>query len=693
MKYNNIIILILIVVMGGNILAQNEIPQNQLSDTARIRSHGATSRATNDRIILRWAPSDFNYWDMGNTYGYNIEKIAFKSDPFNTAIENANEDVTWRKITETPLKPWTLDQYKVASKDTTNKYLGVAMEMLYGEIYGNKDVLKGENMANAMNEQQNKHAYALMAADLDAPTALSLGLRFEDKDVKPGMFYLYRITIAHIDAEYPTDTSEIYVDFSKKYKPQPVTNMWQEAGDGEVLISWTRTNQSAFSAYDIEKSEDGKSWKKLNKRPYASSFEKNEKAFIYVDSMVVNNKNYSYRLRGYTPFGDQGLYSEIIKSTPIDLTPPAPAYSIKASDNGGAIKIVWEASPNEPDFDGFYVGRSGLPTGGFVKISKKLDKKERAFIDFQANPLEDNYYAIFSVDKSGNESMSYVDLGYIVDSLPPEPPTGMKGSIDTSGLVKISWNRGPEADIIGYRVYWSNDTLAEFSQLTGEVFAGTIYGDSINIKTLSEYAYYKIVAVDHRYNHSQYSKILKLQKPDIVPPAAPLISKYEQGQLTVSFSWINSSSDDLVNHTLERKFENEEWKKMAVFTKNEKEYTDKGLLAGKSYAYRIVALDDAGNKSISKDLEITAVDRGKRENIQGFKVVNKDGNSMLEWKYEQTGNYVFVIYKQNASKTGFDPIGRLKNTEKTYQIQNVNNVYGIKAIYSDGGESKMETTN
>jgi hypothetical protein len=129
------------------------------------------------------------------------------------------------------------------------------------------------------------------------------------------------VTIAHIDAEYPTDTSEIYVDFSKKYKPQPVTNMWQEAGDGEVLISWTRTNQSAFSAYDIEKSEDGKSWKKLNKRPYVSSFEKNEKAFIYVDSMVVNNKNYSYRLRGYTPFGDQGLYSEIIKSTPIDLTP------------------------------------------------------------------------------------------------------------------------------------------------------------------------------------------------------------------------------------------------------------------------------------------------------------------------------------------------------------------------------------
>ncbi len=289
--------------------------------------------------------------------------------------------------------------------------------------------------------------------------------------------------------------------------------------------------------------------------------------------------------------------------------------------------------------------------------------------------------------------MSDADLGYIVDSLPPAPPTGMKGSIDTSGLVKISWNRGPEADIIGYRVYWANDTLAEFSQLTGEVFAGTIYGDSINIKTLSEYAYYKIVAVDHRYNHSQYSKILKLQKPDVVPPAAPLITKYEQGQLTVNFSWINSTSDDVVNHKLERKYEDEEWKKVAVFAKKEKEYTDKDLLAGKAYAYRIVALDDAGNKSMSKDLEITAVDRGKREDIQGFKVVTNNGNSLLEWKYEQAGNFVFVIYKQNKEKTGFEPIGRLKNSEKSYKINDAQSTYGIKAVYNDGGESKMATTN
>ena len=146
------------------------------------------------------------------------------------------------------------------------------------------------------------------------------------------------------------------------------------------------------------------------------------------------------------------------------------------------------------------------------------------------------------------------------------------------------------------------------------------------------------------------------------------------------------------NHTLERKYDNEDWNKIAVFSKKEKEFTDNDLVAGKAYAYRIVALDDAGNKSMSKALEITAVDRGKRENIQGFKIVTKSGESMLEWKYEQTGNYVFVIYKQNKEKTGFEPIGRLKNSEKFYKINDTQSTYGIKAVYNDGGESKMETT-
>lgn len=671
---------------------QEEAPMKLDTTEVRVPSHGVTTRVLKDKIILRWAPSDYVFWDMGNTYGYVIQKLGFETQPDVHPIESNTNDPIFVQLPNMPIKPWTTEEF-LNVKDTSNKYLAVAMEMLYGELVTGKDAALGSNLKNSIMEQQNRHAYALMSADLNSEAARSLGFLYEDKDVKPGMSYVYRIMINHTDPDIKTDTLEVFIDFAKKYQEQAVSNCWVEALDSEVKVAWTFHNATYFSAYDIERSSDKKAWKKLNSRPYMSSQSGIEKSFLYIDTTVTNNLVYYYRLRGYTPFGDMGLYSEIMTTTPKDLTPPAPAFDIKAKDQGGAVLITWDAFPNESDHDGFYIGRSYLASGGFEKISSKLKKEERAFLDLQPDMLENNYYAVIAVDKSGNEAISYVALGYVVDSLPPTPPTGISGTIDTTGFVRISWDRGPEADIIGYRVYWANDTLSEFSQLTGDVLSHTVFYDSVNVKTLSEFAYYKVVAVDHRYNHSEYSKILSLQKPDLVPPAAPVITKYQQEQLSVTFSWVNSVSDDVVSHHVERRVGDEEWRELKTFTAKEKQWSDKELTAGKVYSYRIVALDDASNRSYSKSLEITAIDRGLRDDVKNLKIVTRDGQSYLEWTYANIKDAVFVVYRQKVSKTTFEPIARLSSNEKSYPIEDITSSYGLRVIYADGGESKLMTTN
>ncbi len=681
-------------ILLSTILVYSQVEPTLKMDTTEVRipSHGVTTRVLKDKIILRWAPSNYTFWDMGNTYGYVIERIGFRTDPAAKQINPIADDTVFVKLPGMPIMPWTQEQF-LSVKDTSNKYLAIAMEMLYGELESGEDPTKGSSLQNSIMEQQNRHSYALMSADFDAEASKSLGFFYEDKDVKPGMSYVYRIMINHTDMDYKTDTLDVEIDFSKKYLEQPVTNCWVEGFDSQVKVAWTFHNSAFFSAYDIERSSDKKTWKKLNARPYLSSQSKLEKSFLYIDTTVVNDLTYHYRLRGYTPFADMGLYSEIMSTSPKDLTAPTPAFDIKAKDQGGAVLITWDAFPNEADHDGFYVGRSYLASGGFEKISPKLKKQERAFLDLQPDMLENNYYAVISVDKSGNEAVSYVALGYVVDSLPPTPPTGLSGIIDSTGFVRISWARGPEADIIGYRVYWANDTLSEFSQLTGEILSHTVYYDSVNVKTLSEFAYYKVVAVDHRYNHSEYSKILALQKPDLVPPAAPVINKYNQEQLSVNFSWVNSVSDDVVLHRLERKGGDEDWKAIKSFKQKEIQWTDKELTAGKAYSYRIAAIDDAGNITYSKPLEITAIDRGLRDNIENLKIVNKDGKSYLEWNYKTVNNAIFVVYKQNQAKTNYEPIARLNSTEKTYQIHDITAGYGVRVMYSDGGESKLLTIN
>jgi len=539
-------------------------------------------------------------------------------------------------------------------------------------------------------DNQRRHAYALMGADFSAKAATGMALRLDDKDVLPGYFYYYRIRFNHTDADLGTDTVEIYVDMTEAYKPLPVGNCATEAFDGEIKITWTSHNDGLFSGYDIERSTDQKTWTQLNKRPYVSSKLLGDEGNIYIDTNTENGKNYFYRLRGYTPFGDKGSYSIIMKNTSRDLTPPAPVFDVKAEEKGGVVFISWDAMPNEADHDGFYVGRSGLASGAFEKISPKLAKDVRGFADFQANPLDNNYYTIFSVDKAGNEAMSYVALGYIVDSVPPSVPTGLQGEIDSNGIVSIRWSAGPEADVIGYRVYWANDTLSEFSQLTGILVPGINYTDSVDVRTLSEYVYYTIVAVDHRYNHSEMSKPLQLQKPDLVPPAAPVVANYQSSQLAVAFTWINSSSDDVLHHRLERKKDENEWAVLATLKNKETDYRDSNLMAGSNYSYRICAVDDAQNETCSEPLVITALDRGTRPGVKDLRAAREGESTNLNWTYTVSGNFAFVVYQKHEGM--FTPVARLDGNTRSYQTK-ANGTFGVRVVFQDGGESEIVEVN
>jgi hypothetical protein len=51
------------------------------------------------------------------------------------------------------------------------------------------------------------------------------------------------------------------------------------------------------------------------------------------------------------------------------------------------------------------------------------------------------------------------------------------------------------------------------------------------------------------------------------------------------------------------------------------------------------------------------------------------------------------VYKQNEAKTTYEPIARLSNAEKSYQIHDLTAGYGVRVMYSDGGESKLLTIN
>jgi hypothetical protein len=157
------------------------------------------------------------------------------------------------------------------------------------------------------------------------------------------------------------------------------------------------------------------------------------------------------------------------------------------------------------------------------------------------------------------------------DSVPPLAPTGLTGFIDTTGLVVLAWNKNTERDLGGYRVFRSNFRSAEFSQVTSEPVDTEIFKERIPLQNLSKAVYYKILAFDTRFNPSGYSTVIRLLKPDIVPPVPPVIKSWKANQDKLLIAWTPSASKDVSDYTLKiKRSEETEWTSTKSFSPNDK---------------------------------------------------------------------------------------------------------------------------
>src|SRR6187551_1586091 len=51
------------------------LAQQPASHSIKVLSH-----VKPDRVLLRWAPTDFTVWQLGNKYGYTIERFQLTND-------------------------------------------------------------------------------------------------------------------------------------------------------------------------------------------------------------------------------------------------------------------------------------------------------------------------------------------------------------------------------------------------------------------------------------------------------------------------------------------------------------------------------------------------------------------------------------------------------------------------------------
>lgn len=649
MKVNQsklLLIAITIVFISNTIIfSQDKTDTNEQAGKANIV---LIARADKDSVVLRWGPSTPGGWVIANRIGYNIERLKVSSDTLSEA-EN------FIQLNNSPIKPLSLDEWK-ATVPRENVFSAIAAQAIYGKRFipqaldeNNLNALK-----NAADELMNRFSFALFAADNDAQTASSMGLRFVDRNVKEGERYLYRVFLSANTNEYSFDTGYVFVDVAPAEKFPAPLDLNFESGDGNIILKWKDNPLLKFSGYYVYRSEDGKDFNKLNNMPVIFPVPKEqaeEQEFSFIDTATINYKEYYYKIYGVTPFAELSEPAEIKAYSKDKTAPAAPILDKPNQFNADEISLSWKLEESTDDLVGFVIARSDNPLYNFEIITEKpLPRNVFNYTD-KISQLEEVYYAVASVDTAGNMAFSLPQMVILIDTVPPSIPQGLNGIIDTNGVVTLQWNLNPEWNLLGYRVLRANDPTHEFQQLTGSVHPDTVFIDTVNVNTLTRYVYYRIAAVNTRYQHSELSPVLAIKRPDKIPPVEAVFKDVFVTDSSVYFEWIPSTSDDLAHQKLlRRKQGDNQWQQIDSLSGSVSNYTDNNIEKNITYEYTIISVDSSGLESAYAFPVIgRPYDTGRRFPVSNLsaKYDEKKSEVSLSWDYNNPPKekYWFVIYR------------------------------------------------
>lgn len=651
------------------------------------------ARVKENAVFLRWGVNERKAWKYGNEYGYSIERATIFRDGL--PLKESERII----LTGNPIKPKPLPEWESMANE--NDMAAVAAQAIYGEdfITGDANESAVIKVINQSSELQQRFAFSMFAVDQDFEVAQLAGLGYIDRNVKSNERYLYNIKLA-APAEL-IEIKEIGLSITPNKSiqlPIPFDFAGYYYNDAFVLIWEYDALRDFYNSYDLEKSDDGINFTKVNKAPITKLAETEVSGISYTDSIPIYEKKYWYRIKGKTIFDEESIPSDTISVIAYKKLLVAPEFKDNEIISDKEVVLKWDFATDEAwKVTKFDILRAEKAPGPYLEVEKDLDAEQRSYRFTELSDI--NYFRVRAKGIAGDYQDSSPNMIQPIDSIPPAMPMGLAGTIDTLGIVRMSWDQNVELDLKGYSILKANRPNQEFTRMNKQEFMESNYVDTVNLKSFNEKVYYKIVALDNRYNESVPSEVLELKRPDRIPPTNAIFTNYEIKEDGILLLWQNSASEDVVKHIIYRKqvadAEQNEWEN--IYETDDAtivEFVDDETNLDTKYLYTIVAIDSAGLESDpSPPISANTLPELIKPEIKGlYANVNRElGEIQLSWRYKEPNVQEIQIFKKETGKE-FGLLTTLPPNRKQFLDQqlspNTNYSYGFKAIFTDGAVSK-----
>ncbi len=666
--------------------AQIDKPVSKIKTVARYTHRG---------VELRWVPDNILTLRLGFKNSYTVERSEGKGKYKQIAVIKSLPENEWRDLIKTERDSVVKSDLELAmdfeldSKDT--RTANVSLEQGITDLKEKK------------SREDLQYGILVLISLKDSVVARTIALGYTDATAAEGKIYNYRIRLNGKSDIYEIGEGEVTI--AAKIIPEAYKNEVRVIPKEKGLSFLWLIRPDVAGCFVEREKENETVYTPLNKAP---DYSLSNKAYVgtrygsYSDDLLINYKLYKYRFYGTTAFGEKVLFAEV-QGMPRDMTPPTqPFLKQPKQTKTREVTVSWEMNGKNNDLKGFRVARSDKDRGDFKVLNKSmLSASTRKFTDTTFSTDAPNYYLVYAFDTAGNFSSSFPISVTLIDSLPPGQPKIASAIIDSIGVVKITIEPGKEKDLMGYRLYRSNDPTHEFSVVqysfkknrTDSNKIKTIFSDTVTLHSLTPKIYYRAVALDFNYNQSMFSDIMAVVRPDTIPPVTPVFKKVLVRKKEVELQFAPSTSKDVTHHTIYRKTDlKAAWTILTYFSKPINNFIDTNVKTGITYYYSIRAMDMNGLYSgYASPVYGKPYDDGLRPPVEHLTIDTAKKKIVLKWDYKDmaTGTF-FVIYKKDSK-------GHLIQYERTSdkwfadKKTGKENAYAIKAMTEDGGQSKLST--
>lgn len=637
-----------------------------------------TAKPYPDHVRLRWNIADYRMFQQLCMNGVHIERIV---------VNRKNKaETNWQRLTQKPVKALPLDSFALPEYRTDSFCLMVA-QCLYGKTILPQNVSLIEQIQNSQYDMANKQAIASLSAVMSQQAAFSAGLAFNDTvQVVEGKKYVYRLFIDSSYQDKIYDTGYVYVVTDFLHEPDRLSSVYALGGDHSIKLNWPLKG-NFFSAYYVERSTDNIHFKRITDKPYLPYIDSSTVLLTYSDS-VENYTTYYYRLIGLNSFGEEIVSHDVVFANAYDLTPPAsPLLEVKNENN--TLKLSWQQI-REKDLRGFYILKGKNHASADTMLSNiLLPPSATSFTYNIPTNFKSSYFWLMLVDTNGNYSTSNSVYAFLPDTTPPDPPVFIASEIDTSGIVTLRWKAAADDQLIGYKLFFANQEDHSFAPLT-DIIDQDSFTYKIALTTLSPTIYYKLVSVDQNFNHSTFSKMLTITKPDLVPPPIPVIHDYLVSQNKLTLTWSAPGASDFSHYVIYKKLcKDSVWQELLKTTQSM--IIDSLLHENEIYEYALCAYDIHGLKS-SLSFPVT-IKTGFFKRTENPEIkVKRINETEIEVSWNSSVNSVRQIVLYELVGKTYEQVAIINGDVSKYKLIAKGKKlphFALRYRYINGGESNL----